>query len=213
MQNTFLPMNLQLFADAPSDGQQGSQAGQKDGAQGAQGTTQGQQSSADFDYDKLASIISGKQKVAEETVLKNYFKQKGLSAEEAESAINAFKEQKKKNEPDVAALEKQASDALKAAQEAAIEREGILIGIEMGLDAKSVPYIMKMADVSNVIDQEGKVDADALKKSLGAVLDAIPALKPSRQDNPGIQQFGSPGSNNENNNDDLLAGIFGNQKG
>ena len=31
-----------------------------------------------FDYDKLASLINGKQSVAEDTVLKSYFKEQGL---------------------------------------------------------------------------------------------------------------------------------------
>lgn len=35
-----------------------------------------------FDYDKLANLINGKQSVTEDTVLKSYFKEQGLSADE-----------------------------------------------------------------------------------------------------------------------------------
>ena len=38
-----------------------------------------QQTTPEFDYDKLASLIAGKQTVTEDTVLKSYFKQQGLS--------------------------------------------------------------------------------------------------------------------------------------
>lgn len=48
----------------------------------------------EIDYEKLAGLINGKQSVAEDTVLKSYFKQKGLSADEMEQAIATFKEQK-----------------------------------------------------------------------------------------------------------------------
>ena len=45
-----------------------------------QGTPQG--NAPAFDYDKLASLITGKQSVTEDTVLKSYFKEQGLSADE-----------------------------------------------------------------------------------------------------------------------------------
>lgn len=55
----------------------------------------------DFDYDKLANLIAGKQSITEETVLKSYSKQQGLSEDEMKQAINSFKETKAKNTPDV----------------------------------------------------------------------------------------------------------------
>ena len=53
----------------------------------------------EIDYQKLADLINGKQTVTEDTVLKNYFKQQGLSQEEVKQAIATFKEQKAKNTP------------------------------------------------------------------------------------------------------------------
>lgn len=89
-QNT-LPFNLQFFAESAGD------AGADTGA--GEGTKQqtGQQTQPfEFDYEKLASIVNGKQSVTEDTVLKNYFKQQGLSQEEATQAMQQFKEQKAK---------------------------------------------------------------------------------------------------------------------
>lgn len=65
-----------------------------------QGTPQG--NAPAFDYDKLASLITGKQSVTEDTVLKSYFKEQGLSADEMKEAIGAFKKQKAENTPDFA---------------------------------------------------------------------------------------------------------------
>lgn len=67
-----------------------------------QPTPQGNPPAPAFDYDKLASLITGKQSVTEDTVLKSYFKEQGLSADEMKQAIGAFKEQKAKNTPDFA---------------------------------------------------------------------------------------------------------------
>lgn len=64
-----------------------------------------------FDYDKLASLINGKQSVAEDTVLKSYFKEQGLSADEMKQAIGAFKEQKAKNTPDIAKMQSEVESA------------------------------------------------------------------------------------------------------
>ena len=56
------------------------------GSAGGQDTSSQTQSAStpEIDYDKIASIVEGKQKIAEDTVLKNYFKQQGLSGEEME---------------------------------------------------------------------------------------------------------------------------------
>ena len=70
-----------------------------------QGGSQQSQTAPAFDYDKLAELINGKQRADEETILKKYFKNQGLSSDEMEQAIAAFKEQKAKNTPDVGQLQ------------------------------------------------------------------------------------------------------------
>lgn len=61
----------------------------------------------EIDYDKLASIVQGKQSATEDSVLRGYFKQQGLSKEDADKAIADFKEKQKANDPNnkVKALE------------------------------------------------------------------------------------------------------------
>ena len=86
MKNKMLPMNLQLFAEPAGNGTQPTT-----GSQESQGQSAAAQQAPQFDYDKLASLIAGKQTVTEETVLKGYFKQQGLSKEQMEQAIAAFR--------------------------------------------------------------------------------------------------------------------------
>lgn len=209
MRNGILPMNLQMFAD----GQQDDGQPQEGNSSGQQGAAQGQ-GAFSFDYEKLAEIISGKQSVTERTILKNYFKEQGLSKEEAEEAISAFKQQRKENEPDVEGMQQQLFQAQNMAQNAMIEKEGILLGVEMGLDAKSVPYILKMADKSQAVGKDGKVDLEALKKAMNQVLEDIPALKPDKKEISGIQKIGSDGSGSGQQSDQsgIIAGIFGNSQ-
>ena len=90
-----IPMNIQLFAD----GDGGAAGGTGDG-----GTPPAGSQAPQFDYDKLASLIAGKQTVTEESVLKGYFKQQGLSKEQMDQAIADFKQQQAANQPDVVGL-------------------------------------------------------------------------------------------------------------
>lgn len=64
-------MNLQFFAD----GDGSAAGGTENGGSNQGGAGSGQTRTPAFDYEKLAGIISGKQNVTEETVLKNYFRQ------------------------------------------------------------------------------------------------------------------------------------------
>ena len=50
--------------------------------------------------------------------MRGYFKQQGLSKEQMEQAIAAFKQQQEANQPDVAALQSQVTQAQSATQQA-----------------------------------------------------------------------------------------------
>ena len=76
-----------------------------------------------------------------------------------EAAINAFKEQKRANEPDVEDLQDKLAQANTMARNVIIEKEGILLGIGMGLDAKSVPYVLKIPRIP-ALAQGGYVKAN-----------------------------------------------------
>lgn len=192
MKHNLLPMNLQLFAEPGEGGQSGAGEGSqsKDGTGGSSGQQSG---GVSFDYEKLASIISGKQTVTEQTVLKNYFKEQGLSKEEAEEAVRTYKAQKAEHEPDVQGLQTELESTKSALQSSLIEKEGYMIGIELGLDPKSVPYILKMADLKDSIGEDGKVKKDKVKEAINKVLEDIPALKPEKSSAGGFLKVGADG--------------------
>lgn len=192
MKKALLPMKLQFFADPPAAG--------GDPAPGASGAPAQGGGTPAFDYEKLASLIQGKQTVAEDTVLKNYFKQQGLSQEEAAQAIAAFKQQKAQSQPDVSALQGQLTDvqtqlsqAQAAAQQAQIENAATMMAVSLGMDAKTIPYVLKMADLSKVMGQDGKINDEAMKSALNQVLEDVPALKPQAKGSSGFVQVGAAG--------------------
>lgn len=168
----------------------------------------------EIDYDKLAQLISGKQAATEDSLLKGYFKQQGLSQQEAEQAIAAFKAEKAKNQPDVGALQTQVTQAQAAAQQAQIQAAATLEAVALGIDAKSIPYILKLADFSQAVGQDGKINNETVNNALKKVLEDVPALKPQTVGGAGFIQVGNPGgsSNPQPSQEDQLASIFGNKK-
>lgn len=203
-----IPMNIQKFADPTPGGEGG-------GADPAPGTGQTPQ----FDYEKLAGLIAGKQSVTEESVLKGYFKQQGLSKEQMDQAIAAFKQQQAAKQPDIEGMQKQILDgnaaleaAKKAALQAQVESAATMTAASLGLDAKTIPYILRMADFSQVAGEDGKINEETLKNAVNKVLEDVPALKPQAQQQSGFH-FGAPGGGGQQNGqDDQLAAIFGNKK-
>lgn len=192
-----VPMNLQKFAGG------GSGDGGAAGASGADGGTSpaGAQQTPQFDYDKLASLIAGKQTVTEESVLKGYFKQQGLSKEQMDQAIASFKQQQAANQPDVAGMKNQITEtqnqltaAQAAAQAAKVETAATMMAVSLGLDAKTIPYVLKMADLSQAVGQDGKINEETLKTALNTVLEAVPALKPQADGKTGFTQIGTGGN-------------------
>lgn len=144
-----------------------------------------QHTTPEFDYDKLASLIAGKQTVTEDTVLKSHFKQQGLSEDEMKQAINSFKETKAKNTPDVSALQNDLTAAKSARLQAEINQAATLEAIKQGVDTKSIPYLLK--------DEKGSIKAENLSNAIKTVLDDIPALKVKQESTGGVQKIGGDG--------------------
>lgn len=197
MMNHKIPMNIQFFAEGGETGKEGENAAGQQTAQTA------------FDYDKLASIITGKQTVAEDTVLKNYFKQQGMSQEEMTQAIASFKEQKAKNTPDVNAIQTQLTQATDAAKKATVEKEAVMQALSLGIDSKTIPYVIKLADLDNSMGEDGKVNAESVKTALNKVLEDIPNLKPQAQATGGFKIGASGGDGKNQATEEQLNAAFG----
>lgn len=148
-----------------------------------------------IDYGKIQQMLDGTLAAKEDTALKAYFRQQGLSQEEVEQAIAAFKQQKAERTPDVGAMQAQVTQAQAAAQQAQINSAAIMAAVELGIDAKTIPYVLKMADLSQVVGQDGKINAETLKAALNKVLEDVPGLKPQAAGTTGFVQVGAASSN------------------
>lgn len=201
-----IPMKLQLFAEG------GNGAGGTAGA-GGQGQQTQQQTQPAVDYTKIQQMLDGTLAAKEDTALKAYFKQQGLSQQEVEQAISAFKRQKAANTPDVGALQAQMTELQRATVQANTEKEAMFLAGEIGVELKTMPYVLKLADLTGVADEKGNINKEVLKTALNKVLEELPQLKPAVQNQQsGFRQIGAGGQQDTPNVDDQLAAIFGNKK-
>ena len=164
------------------------------------------QSTPEIDYDKIASIVEGKQKVAEDTVLKNYFKNQGLTGEEMAQAISSFKSQKASAQPDVASLQEELRVAQAQALQTRIESNLQLAAIKQGVGSNVLPYVLKLVDSTNLTLDSKNEDYEAV---IAKVLEDVPAFKPEATASTGFTQVGSTGDVKQSTTNDELLKVFG----
>lgn len=184
-----LPINLQFFAEG-GDGNGDQNAGGNNGQAGQQGGQNNQQA-AGIDYDKIQSMLDTATAKKENAVLKSYFQQQGLSEEEVSQAIATFKQNKQQQVEQQqnanASLQNEVAAAQKDAEQARIELAATQVAMTLGINAKTVQYMLKMADFSKAKGTDGKISEDNVKAAIEQVLKDVPALKPSTENNAGFQ--------------------------
>lgn len=162
----------------------GGNGGDGDNGSGESGGTGSGGKAAEIDYEKLIEIVEGRAAATQESVLKGYFKDQGLSKEEAEKAMAAFKKQKQESTPDVTQLQQKLTDAENRALKADVKAAAYDLAADLGLTNKEIPYILKLADMKDVA-ADGKVNTENLKKALEKVLEDMPQLKPKKDEGGG----------------------------
>lgn len=176
-----------------------------------QASTQQGSTAPTIDYDKIQQMLNGTLAAKEDTALKAYFKQQGLSQEELEQAVATFKQQKAANQPDVTALKSELDTYKQQALKAEIEKTALFEVLGLGVDAKTAPYVIKMADLSSVLGQDGKINQETVKSAIQKVLEDVPGLKPSVTQTSGFVQVGTGGTgdNQSQASNDALRAAFG----
>ena len=202
-----IPMNLQLFAeDGGSDGNDnGGNAGGGSGGKDGKGENGGNSGSAvTFTADQLAEIsrmLAGGAEAKENKTLKSYFQQQGMTEAEVAEAIKAYKAQRDASKPDVEGMKAQLTEAQSAVQASQIREKAYEMCDEIGVNVKTMSYILKLADLQEVTDKDGKVDAEKVKAAVKKVLEDVPQLKPAKKNTAGFRQIGGDGDGGSGGND------------
>lgn len=197
-----IELNIQKFADGDPAPNNGGDNANQDGGNGSEQKT--------YTQEQLDNIVNERTGRATKSALASFFKQKGLSEDEANNAIATYLDNKKKNTPDVAELQNTINSERSARLSAEINQSATLEAIKQGVEIKSIPYVLKMADFKAVADTDGNINAEKLTEAIKTVLDDIPALKgTAAQASGGVQQIGGDGNEGKNATENALRGIFG----
>lgn len=156
------PLNIQTFADEPGDNGDPNQT----------------ETGPSYTQAQLEEIASARADRASNAALKDFFKKQGLEESEINNALQTYKANKEAEAPDIAKITNQLTSAQTEALQAKLENKAILQMIDLDVDIKQMPYILKLADIKMV---DGEVKDEDIKEAIKKVLDDVPAFK-SHQD-------------------------------
>lgn len=188
-------------AGAAGSGSQTGAGGSAGGTAGTSGTGTGGTgengsgaAASPIDYDRIQQMLDGTLQAKERTALKKYFEQQGLTPEQAQQAIDDFKAHQAAKTPDTAALQTQLTQAQAVAQKVVIENAATMQAVQLGIDVKNIPYVLKLVDLSQVAGQDGKINEETLKAAINKVLEDVPALKKQENATAGFTQVDTTGA-------------------
>ena len=169
-------------------------------------------SSLDKIFEKLDSIIDNKSN----GVAKSALRDNGFEDEEIKNILKQWRDNKQtksqENTTKINDLTNQVSALNNQLITEKVNNQAFLCGLDLGLDSKTIPYVVKLADLSKATDDKGEISVENIKTAMSKVLDDVPSFKPSNNNN-GFVKIGADTSNGAKaNQEDVLAGIFGTRK-
>lgn len=175
--------------------------------QQAEQPEQEQQKNSAVDYSKIEAMVARGMQQKESAILKSYFEQQGMTEDEIKAAVSEYKANKAKsaNEQKTSFENMQKENEQLRAQvmQNNINAKAMDIGLDMGVDKNAVAYLVKMADLSKVVNENGEVSEEAIKNAFDQVLKDVPALKVSVNSNDGFK-VGADSYKQDNDKENLL---------
>ncbi len=184
--------------------------------------TQVQQASTEqataIDYNKIESMIAKGTQQKESAILKSYFEQQGLSAEEIQTAVQSYKankaEESRKRETAYTDAQQQVAQLQAELQQMRMEQQAQTIAAELGVAPNAIPYALRMADFTDAVTDQGEISAEKVKSALEQVLKDVPALKSKAEQNSGFVPIGGSGESTDaaTKQNEMLSKIFGSKR-
>ena len=200
-------INLQLLADGTGvPGAEDADEAGEDGPANEAGMEDSSQSTG-VDTSKADRIAKARAERAARAAVTSYFKQQGMTTEEAQEAFNAYKkakaEQEEEDRNNLQALqqklegyEAKESEAIKNANRRLVRAEAMVQATGLNVNPDRIDYLIRLADLTQIeVDEHGNADGAAIRVALEEVLTDIPELKNKSADEdtrPGFK-VGSPG--------------------
>lgn len=181
--------------------------------QGANNTSSNN-TNTNIDYGKLEEIINKGINQKENSILKSYFTQQGLSEDEMSEAINSYKANKKnaetKNTKEFEDLTNNYNSLQKQFNQERLNNSLTLALMERNLSREQIPFILKMVEVDGILNDKNEVNQEKLNENIENVFKAFPSLI-KKEENKNFVQIGTSNNSSqyEESSDALLRKAFG----
>ena len=179
-------------------------------------TTTVEQPTTTPNYDEIFNKLDAILDKRADGLAKSALKDNGVEEGEIADIIKAYREQKqaKVNEQNAALsdAQKTIADLQKQIADRALDDAFTTAALELGIDAKQIPYVSRLAARDDVLGANNQPDAEKIKASINKVLEDVPALKASATENKGFVPVGAKsgeGANSGKDEEKKLRSYFG----
>lgn len=163
-------------------------------------TTEPQAQNQTPNYDEIFNKLDAILDKRSDGLAKSALKDNGIDESEIADIVKAYREQKQNKATEQATAltnaQNQIADLQKQIADRDLEEALSAAALENGIDAKQLPYVIRLADRTDVLGADGKPDAEKVKAAISKVLEDVPALKTSANANKGFQPVGNTAGNN-----------------
>jgi hypothetical protein len=167
-------------------------------------------------YDEIFAKLDAILDKRSEGLAKSALKDNGVEESEIADIVKAYREQKqtKANEQATALSEAQRTiaDLQKQIADKTLDDAFSTAAIELGVDAKQVPYVSRLAARDGMLGEDNKPDIEKVKAAINKVLEDVPALKASSNANKGFVPVGAKSGDGAGSGEDAerkLRSYFG----
>lgn len=175
-----------------------------------------QQPAATPNYDEIFSKLDAILDKRADGLAKSALKDNGVEESEIADIVKAYREQKqtKANEQATALsdAQKTIADLQKQIADRALDDAFSTAALELGIEAKQIPYVSRLAARDDVLGADNQPDVEKVKAAINKVLEDVPALKASANANKGFVPIGAKSGEGAGSGDDAekkLRSYFG----
>lgn len=153
-----------------------------------QGNNVGSNSNVNYDeiFKKLDSILDKRT----EGIAKSALKDNGYEDAEMKDILTQYRASKQAKSEEAAnqlsALQNENAQLKATMRQKDLDNEALTQARSLDVDDKTVPYLIKLADLNNCIDDKGNVDGGKVKSALEKVLTDVPNLKKVEKGTTGV---------------------------
>ena len=153
------------------------------------------QTAATPNYDEIFNKLDAILDKRADGLAKSALKDNGVEESEIADIVKAYREQKqtKANEQATALsdAQKTIADLQKQIADRALDDAFSTAALELGIEAKQIPYVSRLAARDDVLGADNQPDVEKVKAAINKVLEDVPALKASANANKGFVPVGA----------------------